>query len=147
MNPSFKIYLFVFSAIVFSYVLHSCSLDQVEKRYPDFHAANSDNLFKKGWIPEELAFSSMRDIYQRTNLDLNSLFFTFTLSEQDLARLVQRISRIEDDFKKPARIRIRRAHADKIKSLSKFIYVNSTGQDTIFLAVDYKTTRVYGWGN
>ena len=73
--------------ITFTMILtlfHSCDFDQVESKYADYSSAKKNNLFQKGWIPYDLAFKSMTDIYQRTNLDLNTCIFSFKLSKTDI---------------------------------------------------------------
>ncbi len=56
-------------------VSQSCNFDQIESKYSDFKSADKDGLFEKGWIPSDFIFNSMTNIYQRTNLDLNSCVF------------------------------------------------------------------------
>jgi len=144
---SFKAFSSGFFFLALTFVFSSCNLDQVNKYYPNYLTAKSENLFKKGWIPENIAFESMSEIYLYTNLDLNTCFFTFTLSEQDLDRITQILARSEREFQAPARVKISQMYVDAIESLDKYYHINPINQDTVFLSVNYKTKKVYGWIN
>lgn len=87
-------------------LLHSCDIDQVENNYSNFELAEKDGLFEKGWIPSEIVFTSMTEIYQRTNVDLNTCIFSYNLSKTDLEILKHKIIPIATQFEKPHRIRI-----------------------------------------
>ena len=65
----------------------SCDFDQITSEYSDFKTANQNGFFEKGWIPSDLVFNSMTNIYQRTNLDLNFCVFNYNLSKIDLEKL------------------------------------------------------------
>jgi hypothetical protein len=127
--------------------LNSCDLDQREDKYSDFDSANEDELFKKGWIPANLAFKSMTDIYQRTNLDLNTCVFSFKLSKTDIETVKQKARPTKTIFEAPRRIKISSEWSKAVEKLEHYIYTTNDKRDSVYLAIDDQERIVYGWRN
>ena len=127
--------------------LNSCDLDHKENKYSDFDSANEDRLFEKGWIPADLAFKSMTDIYQRTNLDLNTCVFSYKLSKSDIETIKQRARPTKTTFEAPRRIKISSEWAEAVEKLEHYIYTTTDKKDSVYLAIDDQERMVYGWRN
>jgi hypothetical protein len=125
-------------------LLQSCGLDQVEDNYPDYQTANNNELFDKGWIPREIVFQSMTEIHQRTNIDLNSCYFHYQTSKEDIQVIKQRVIPIKMKFEKPRRIRISSKNIQRITGLN-YYYIISEFNDTVFIAIDLERNKIYGW--
>lgn len=128
-------------------LLQSCDFDHVEVKYSDFDSANKDRLFEKGWIPADLAFNSMTDIYQRTNIDLNTCVFSFNLSKTDIEALKQKVRRTKMTFEEPRRINISSEWAAAVDKLDHYIFTTTDNRDSVYLAIDNQDRKVYGWRN
>ena len=131
-------------AIILLIIFQSCNLDQVESEFPDFKTADKDGLFDKGWIPSALVFNSMTNIYQRTNIDLNSCVFNYNLTKTDLEKLKLEVQ--------PSSVRFNKLHGvktstDWIKSANQFnhYYICSSQTDTVYIAIDENNSKIYGW--
>jgi hypothetical protein len=136
--------ILIFTIILLT-VSQSCDFDQVESKYSDFKAADKDGLFDKGWIPTDLVFYSMSNIYQRTNLDLNSCVFNYTLSKLDLNSLKEKIKPSSIKFEKLHRIEISSDWIKSVNKLNHYYFVCPSKIDTVYLAVDENNNRIYGW--
>ena len=53
------------------------SCDQITTKYSTYQKANEAKLFDKGWIPNEIINPHIKEIFLKTNLDLNSCIFSF----------------------------------------------------------------------
>ncbi len=128
-------------------LFHSCDIDQVVSKYADYNSANKNDLFQKGWIPYDLAFKSMTDIYQRTNLDLNNCIFSFKLSKTDIEAVKQKAVPTKAYIKKPIRIKFPYRWIETVNSLNQFIFISENKSDSVYLAIDEQNGIVYGWRN
>ena len=129
--------------ILTTLMINSC--DQVESKYSDYQEAKKDELFEKDWIPHKLTFASMTNIYQRTNIDLNTCFFQFNLSSTDIEKVKTSIQPTTIKFEQPRRINLSNKLKDQINKLDHYIIVNETSSDTVFVAIDEKENLIYGW--
>ena len=127
--------------------LNSCTFDQKEDKFSDFNSAYKEGLFEQGWIPSELALRSMTDIYQRTNLDLNTCVFSYNLSRADIEKIKHKILPIKAQFKKPRRIKIPSWWTESVDKLDYNIFMQTNKNDTIYLAIDDQNNKIYGWRN
>jgi hypothetical protein len=121
------------------------SCDQVESKYSDYNEAERDKLFEKGWIPKELTFESMTNIYQRTNLDLNTCFFQFNLSSNDLQTAKASIQPTTIKFEQPRRVNLPNELKEQINKLDHYLIVDEINSDTVFVAIEEQKNLVYGW--
>ena len=62
--------------------MNSCNLDQVESKYDDYESARNAGLFNKMCIPKDLISESIENIYLRTNLDMNTCSFNYSVAQQ-----------------------------------------------------------------
>jgi hypothetical protein len=118
--------------------------DQVEDCYENFEDAQSDQLFEKGWIPEILVYNSMTDIYQRTNLDLNTCIFSFKLSESHLVLVNDKLE-LAGNINMPKGISLPNHWLNSVEKLSHYYLVENG--DTIYVAVNIDEQILYGWRN
>jgi hypothetical protein len=133
------------SVILLLTLLYSCDFDQIENYYSDFSEANKDGFFNNGWIPPNLVFNSMTDIYQRTNIDLNTCIFNYNLSKKDLIELKEKVEPISARFNKLHRVQ---TSGDWVKSVNKLKHYFNVGvgkSDTVFIAIDEINNKIYGW--
>ena len=138
-----KIALTIFSLLLA--LFSACDFDQIEENYSDYYDADKNGLFKKGWIPSEIVFNSMTDIYQRTNLDLNSCVFNYFLSNKDIEDLKDKVEPTSIRFKKSHRVKTSSDWINSVNELRHY-YINSANEsDTVFLAIDEKNNKIYGW--
>ena len=128
-------------------LLQSCDFDQVEDKYADYNSAFNDQLFEKGWIPLELAFNSMTDIYQRTNVDLNTCVFSFKLSKTDIETVKQKALLTKAIIEHPRRIDLPSEWVKTVNSLDKYILLLLDRTDSVRLAIDDQNGIIYGWRN
>ena len=126
-------------------VSQSCNFDQIESKYSDFKSADKDGLFEKGWIPSDLVFNSMTNIYQRTNLDLNSCVFNYNLSQTDLEKLKEKVIPSSIRFEKIHGVKISSDWIKSVKELKHFYYISLGETDTVYFAIDDNNNRIYGW--
>ncbi len=133
----------LFSTILIT-MLFSCNLDQVENKYSNFKEAKENGVFEKGWIPKIFIVESMTEIYLLTNLDRNTCIFTYLTSENDLDRIKTLIQPL-DSKKEVENIPYSKQWIDSIEKLKHNFIVTNDKSDTIFIAIDDKTNRVYGW--
>lgn len=131
--------------IILLTVSSSCNFDQVVSSYPDFKTADKNQLFDKGWIPSELVFPSMTDIYQRTNLDLNSCVFNYNLSNQDLNSLKEKVKPSALKFEKLHRLKISSDWINSVNESSQYYFNRPNENDTVYLAIDENNNKIYGW--
>lgn len=68
----------------------SCN-DQIETKFGSYKKAQESDFFEKGWIPNNLIYESMTNIYLQNNIDLNSAFFSYNLSSLDIDNLKTKI--------------------------------------------------------
>ena len=123
----------------------SCNFDQVESKYSDFKSADKDGLFEKGWIPSDLVFNSMTNIYQRNNLDLNSSIFNYDLTKTDLEKLKEKVNPSAIKFEKLHRMKISSDWIRSVNELNHYHFVRPNKNDTVYLAIDENNNRIYGW--
>ena len=126
-------------------ISQSCNFDQVETKYSDFKSADKGGLFEKGWIPSELVFNSMTNIYQRTNLDLNSCVFNYDLTQTDLEKLKEKVKPSAIKFEKLHRMKISSDWIKLVNELNHYYFIQPNKNDTVYLAIDKNNNRIYGW--
>jgi len=126
-------------------VSQSCNFDQVESKYSDFKSADKDRLFEKGWIPSDLVFNSMTNIYQRTNHDLNSCIFNYDLAQTDLEKLKEKVMQSTMKFEKLHSMKISSDWIKSVNGLNHYYFVRPNRNDTVYLAIDENNNRIYGW--
>ena len=143
-TKNYRVVLLIFLTLVLT-LIQSCDFDQVVNKYSDFNSANKDKLFEKGWIPAELAFESMTNIYQKTNLDLNTCVFSFNLSNADIETLKQNILPTKITFEKPRIVNIPSKWSIAVGKLNHYTYTTSDKSDSVYLAIDNKDLKVFGW--
>src|SRR5688500_12185845 len=71
-------------------LLGGCSGDVITRSYADVAAANADDLFDRGWLPDILPNSAKR-IRTANNLDLNTSVGSFEISPTDSPSLYGRL--------------------------------------------------------
>ena len=101
-------------------------------------------LFEKGWIPKDLAFQSMTEIYQRTNVDLNTCVFSYNLSETDINSVLGKVEPTNRIVEMPRRIDRPTWWTTAVNKLDHNVFVNAD-KDSVFVAVDRKENKLYGW--
>ncbi len=138
--------IYFFSLIAFG-ILYSCDFDQVENQYSDYESANKDELFEKGWIPKQIVYKSMTDIYLKDNLDLNTFAFSYSASESDLDSIKSQLKRKQIDFKNPDRLSLPNWWTNKAKKMKFDLLKQTNRTDSIFIAIDYQDNRIYGFSN
>ena len=145
MKKRFKTLPFIIS-IAFTAVLYSCLTNQVESKYSNFDSAQKEMLFGRGWIPSELVYESMEDIYQRTNVEKNTCIFSFNLSKKDLKLVLKKAESTSIKIDMPTGITRPIWWTKSISGLDQKFLVD---QDNIvvYLAIDEKENRIYGWRN
>lgn len=126
-------------------LFYSCDLDQIENKYKDYNSAKMEGFFDKGWIPSEIIFTSMTDIYQRTNIDLNTCVFSYNLLGADIEKLVSKIQPIQTTYKKPSRIYVPNWWKNKVTTLKHYFIFDNKIQDTIYIAIDEQNNKIFGW--
>ena len=121
------------------------SCDRVETRYKNYNAANENSYFEKGWIPNNLVYKSMTNIYVQNDLDINTSFFVFNLSKSDLIDIKTKIYPTKNKYRTPQRIEVRKDWIEKINKSQ--IYYILREKDTVYLAFDEKNNQVFGWNH
>ena len=124
-------------------MLFACS-DQNETSYKTFEIAKKNNFFSKGWIPKDLVFESMKNIYLKNNLDTNSAIFYFSISKMDLKKIE---TKLQLDNKPDIQIKsleIPSWWESKIKELPKYTLKDEDGSK-INIAVSKNTNEILGW--
>jgi len=124
----------------------SCNLDQVESKYSNFKEADDKGLFEKGWIPKIFVVGSMTEIYLLTNLDRNTCIFTYLTTENDLDRIKTLIQPIESK-NTINYVPQSKQWMESIGKLKHNFIVSKDKSDTVFVAIDDKINRVFGWRN
>ena len=89
----------------------------------------------------------MTDIYQRTNLDLNTCIFSFKLSKTDIEAVKQKALPTNANIEKPRRITFPSGWIETVNSLNQFIFISDNKSDSVHLAIDEQNGIVYGWRN
>ena len=131
----------LFSIVIICAFAFAC--DRVETKYKDYKTANEKGYFQKGWIPKSIVYKSMTNIYVQNDLDINTTFFVFNLSESDFTNLETKIYPTKKKYKNPHRIKVQH---DWIKKINKSqIYFVLSEKDTVYLAFDKKNNQVFGW--
>lgn len=125
-------------------MLISCNLDLVESKYSNYKSAEEKGLFEKGWIPKVFVVETMTEINLITNLDKNTCIFTYLTTENDLDRIKTLIQPLE------SRNTIKNVPQSKqwivsVEKLKHNFIVTNDKSDTVFIAIDDKTKRVFGW--
>ena len=127
-------------------MLISCNLDMVESKYSNYMSAEEKGLFEKDWIPKVFIVESMTEIYLLTNLDRNTCIFTYLTTENDLDRIKALIQPLES--KNTIKyVPQSKQWIDSIEKLKHNFIVTDDKSDTVFIAIDDKTKRVFGWRN
>lgn len=127
-------------------MLISCNLDMVESKYSNYMSAEEKGLFEKDWIPKVFIVESMTEINLLTNLDRNTCIFTYLTTEDDLDRIRALIQPLES--KNTIKyVPQSKQWIDSIEKLKHNYIVTDDKSDTVFIAIDDKTKRVFGWRN
>ena len=129
------------------FIINSCSLDQVVSKYDDYESARNAGLFNKMWIPKELISESMSNIYLRTNLDMNTCIFSYSVSQQELERLDVYCKSISFEYLPPKGIKIPNWWSDIVLNQDSVIRLSTDLSYTTQIVIDRNTSRVYGWLN
>jgi hypothetical protein len=133
-------------SIFLTTMLISCNLDMVESKYSNYMSAEEKGLFEKDWIPKVFIFESMTEIYLLTNLDRNTCIFTYLTTEDDLDKIKALIQPLES--KNTIKyVPQSKQWIDSIEKLKHNFIVTDDKSDTVFIAIDDKTKRVFGWRN
>ena len=133
------------ATLIFMFLFLACNSDQNEKIYDNYEKAKLDNLFEKGWIPRELIYKSMSNIIVKSNIDINTCFFSYKLSQKDFENIKSKIELDNWNFIKPKRICISESLNEKIINLEKFSFAAEEGKEKIQIGIDNKKHEVFGW--
>jgi len=125
-----------------SCIFVSCN-DQVKTKFKDYKIAEENKFFEKGWIPKNLIYESMTNIYLQNNLDLNSAFFSYNLSSPDLDNLKTKIKKTSFDYRNPKRVNVPNELSNKL-SKSEIFYIFENG-DTTYISIEKESKKVFGW--
>jgi hypothetical protein len=134
------------SLFLLAVLTNSCDLDQVENRFIDYNDAVKDDFFIKGWIPESLILESMKDIFVKSNIDLNTCVFSYKLSQADFDSIKTDLLETDTEFEIPRRIKIPKWWFDNVSLLSNRYYITDN-YDLVFISIDSKNNKIYGWRN
>ena len=138
--------LFSFKKIVFALLLllvSSC-LDLVEIKCPDYNCAAKEGLINQGWIPKEIIFESMTNIYQKSDIDINTCIFSYTLGQSDFDSLLLKIKKV-DSKKVNTGFFLPHWWMRKVRSLDHYSFFDNSTSDIVFIAIDRSQNRVFGW--
>lgn len=133
--------------ILVTFVITSCTLDQVESKYEDYESARNAGLFNKMWIPKDFISESMENIYLRSNLDMNTCIFSYSLSQQDIEKLHASFQASSIEYVPPKGIKIPQWWSDIVANQDSIITFSSDLSSTIYLAIDRDTKTIFGWVN
>jgi hypothetical protein len=122
------------------------SCDQIESKFPDYYSAKKAGIFDQGWIPNNLISNSMINIYQKTNLDLNTCVFSYNISESDLKGALA-IARLTNQKELPLGINIPIWWVNKVTTLDHYSIFDSKTHDSIYIAIDKQDLKIFGWRN
>ena len=136
---------FVISIILLTAFSQSCSFDQVESKYDDYVSAKQDGLFDKGWIPTTITYESMTNIYQKTNIDINTCIFSFNLSLTDIAKLTDKLLLTQIPFEKLPGINTPKWWEKGVKSSNHYLLLENKTKDSIYIAIDKHDNKIFGW--
>jgi hypothetical protein len=87
----------------------------------------------------------MTDIYQRTNIDLNTCIFNYNLSKKDLIELKEKVEPISARFNKLHRVQTSEDWVKSVNGLKHYFNVGVGNSDTVFIAIDEINNKIYGW--
>lgn len=140
-----KTYLiYKISLIIMVCFFVGCDLDVVNKFYNDFESLKEENYQIKGWLPNELCFNSLTNLYHRSDLDVNTFMLRFNLPPNDIALFKSLLSETDISFKKPHRLCIPKWWDDKVDNFIKFEY-KKNGY-VYYYAIDDLNGIIYSWG-
>lgn len=132
-----------------SILLFSC--DRITNKYPSYNSAKEDKLFEKGWIPEEVVYESMINIYQQTEIDIGNCVFHFNLNQSDIIEVKEKLQPTTKKLEVIHGISTSSKWIKDINNLERF-YLIDTMQlvtqnylDTVYFAIDIDKNKVYGW--
>lgn len=137
----------LFFFIIATGLLNSCDLDQIESKYSDFESARKDGFFEKGWIPKQIVYNSMKDIYLIDNIDLNTFAFSFSVAKTDMNSINAQLTNKQIDFKNPDRLDIPKCWTKKAKTMKFDLLKLNELNNSIFIATDSNECRIYGFGS
>ena len=129
------------------FVMNSCNLDQVESKYDDYESARNAGLFNKMWIPKELISESMENIYLRTNLDMNTCIFSYSVSQQEMDKLYASFQTSSIEYMPPKGIKIPQWWSDIVANQDSIITFSSDLSYTFQIVIDRNTNTIFGWLN
>lgn len=121
----------------------ACS-DQIETNYKTFDLAKENHFFEKGWIPNDVVFKSMKNIYLKNNIDTNSAVFYFSISEMDLNKIQMKLKLENDRDIQIRSLEIPAWWESKIKELPKYS-LQDENNIKVNIAVNKKTNEIFGW--
>ena len=139
-KTNFVILIFLLTA--FS---QSCSFDQVESKYDDYVSAKQDGLFDKGWIPTTMTYESMTNIYQKTNIDINTCIFSFNLSRTDIANLSDKLLLTQTPYEKLPGINTPKWWEKGVTASNHYLLLENKTTDSIYIAIDKHDNKIFGW--
>jgi hypothetical protein len=143
----YKLTFIIIIIFTLTNLFQSCGLDLIESKYPDYYTAKNDGLINKGWIPDKIIFESMTNIYQKTDVDLNTCVFSYSLSKADLEMVINNIQLRQVQNKILPRINPPKWWIKKVTSLNHYYFVNDNNHDTIYIAIDKLDNKIFGWRN
>jgi hypothetical protein len=131
----------IISFLIFIQIIISCN-DQLENKYENYQDANANNYFEKGWIPDPFIYTSMTDIYQRGNMDINSCIFSYNLSEIDFNDISSKVQNYDQLVNEISGIDSPKSWSEGYERSAKYFYLQET--DTIHIALDNRNLKVFG---
>jgi hypothetical protein len=122
-------------------------LDQVESKYDGYESAKNAGLFNKMWIPKELISESMENIYLRTNLDMNTCIFSYSVSHQEMDKLDTSFQASSIEYLPPKGIKIPQWWSDIVANQDSIKTLSSDLSYTFQIVIDRNTNTILGWLN
>jgi hypothetical protein len=132
--------------IVLSYILTSCNLDIIDKKFIDYKSLRSDNYYNSGWIPKSFIKPSIQNVFHLNNVDTQEAFIRFKYGDSnDFNKIVDSlsISKCSIIFISPKTIKIPDWWIKNIDKLDRFCY--SENQINYNVAIDYKIKTIFIW--
>ena len=124
---------------------YGCHFEEITTRHSTYASAVDGNILRKGWIPEEIVFDSMTDIFLRTNPSTNEAIFYFKLSERHMLDLENILERDTIQTELKTRINTPRwwKRGIKEKMENRYKYKDNTAVVYFYLNKDQK--EIFGW--
>ena len=123
----------------------SCNFEQTKNTYATYEKAKNDGLFDKGWIPSELEYKSITDVFQLTSADYNTCIFNFTISKNEIEGLRKKVKPTSEKLTVLDGLTIPTNWINSVNKLNHFTFISKYDDKYIFIAIDDTTNKVYGW--